>query len=368
MSYKRKTSQVNKNGVQDSGNLKSACSSKFHIRIITRNAVIRLTILAVVLTVLCLWGCYSMTEMPERSYKGQLPAPTDAQILLSHELARDVKKLADEIGERNFLNHKKLNAARDFIEASLLEAGYKTRRQEYKAKDEIFCNIEAEKTGTKYPEQIIIVGAHYDSAYGTPGANDNASGVAATLALARYFADRESIRTLRFVFFVNEEPPFYHTNQMGSVVYAKSCRTKNDNIIAMLCLETVGYYLDKPNSQHYPFPFSLVYPSTGNFVGFLSNFGPSRQLLYTVITSFRKNSMFPSEGGAIPEVITGVNWSDHWSFWQHGYPAIMITDTAPFRYPYYHELEDTFDKIDYDRLARVTTGLRHVIIDLDQRK
>ncbi|MHC4122565.1 MAG: M28 family peptidase [Planctomycetota bacterium] len=366
MSYKRKTSQVNKNGVQDSGNLKSACSSKFHIRIITRNAVIRLAILAVVLTALCLWGCCSMTKMPGRSYTGQLPALAEAQILLSHELASDVKKLAGEIGERNFLNYKKLNDARDFIETSLVESGYKTCQQEYNAKDKTFYNIEAEKIGTKYPKQIIIVGAHYDSVYGSPGANDNGSGVAATLALARYFADIESVRTLRFLFFVNEEPPFYHTDQMGSVVYAKSCRTKSDNIIAMLCLETIGYYSDKTNSQHYPFPFSLIYPSTGNFVGFLSNFGSSRQLLYTAITSFRKNSMFPSEGGVIPEVITGINWSDHWSFWQHGYPAIMITDTAPFRYPYYHEPEDTFDKIDFDRLARVVTGLRHVIVDLDR--
>ncbi len=344
----------------------SNSSSKFRIKIITCNAIIRLAVLFSVLTVLCIWGCHSMTEMPGKSHVGQLPALTEAQILLRGELARDVKKLADEIGQRNFLHYKELTAARNFIETSLTKAGYKTHRQEYEAEGQTFCNIEAEKTGTKYPEQIIIVGAHYDSAYGTAGANDNASGVAATLALARYFADKESARTLRFVLFVNEEPPFYHTDQMGSAVYAKSCRTKSDNIIAMLSLETIGYYTDKPNSQSYPFPFSLVYPSTGNFISFLSNFGPSRQLLYSTITSFRKNCMFPSEGGAIPEVITGVNWSDHWSFWQQGYPAIMITDTAPFRYPYYHSPGDTFDKIDYDRLARLVTGLGHVIIDLDQ--
>ena len=339
---------------------------QIHIKIITCNAVVRLTIFALVLTSLCLWGCCNMTVMPERSYKGQLPSPTDAQILLSRKLARDVKKLADEIGERNFLHYKQLNAAKDFIEMSLVQAGYKARLQEYKVKNQTYYNIEAEKTGTKYPEQIIIVGAHYDSAYGTPGANDNASGVAATLALARYFADRQSSRTLRFVFFVNEEPPFYHTDQMGSLVYAKSCRAKNDNIIAMLSLETIGYYSDKPNSQRYPFPFNLVYPSTGNFIGFLSNYGPSRELLYDAIGSFRKNCMFPSQGGAIPEAIPGINWSDHWSFWQQGYPAIMITDTALFRYPHYHGTEDTFDKIDYDRLARVVTGLAHVIVDLDQ--
>jgi hypothetical protein len=358
--------QVNKNGVQDSRNLKSAYTSKFHIKIITRNAVIRLVGLTVVLTVLCMLGCCNMTKMPEKSYTGQLPELTDAQIFLRHELARDVKKLADEIGERNFMSYKNLNLAGNFIETSLIHAGYKTRRQEYEAKGQTFYNIEAEKTGTKYPEQIIVVGAHYDSAYGTAGANDNASGVAANLALARHFADKENLRTLRFVFFVNEEPPFYHTDQMGSVIYAKSCRTNNDNIVAMLCLETIGYYSDTPNSQRYPFPFSLFYPSTGNFVGFLSNYGSSRELLYSAITSFRKNCRFPSEGGAIPEIITGINWSDHWSFWQQGYHAIMITDTAPFRYPYYHEPEDTFDKIDYDRMARVVTGLRYVITDLDR--
>ena len=361
MRYWRKKTQVNKNG-----DIKPSPTSKFRIRLITRNAVIRLAILAVVLTALCLWGYYNMLVMPGKSYTGQLPALTDAQILLSSELALDVKKLADEIGERNLIYYKELNDARDFIERSLTEAGYESHRQDYKAKGKTFYNIEAEKKGTKYPGEIIIVGAHYDSSYGTSGANDNASGVAATLALARYFADKENMRTFRFVFFANEEPPFYHSDEMGSMVYAKSCRAKDDNIIAMFSLETIGYYSDKPNSQRYPPPFSLLYPSTGNFVGFLSNFGPSRELLYRAITSFRENCKFPSEGGAIPEVIVGINWSDHWSFWQYDYPAIMITDTAPFRYTYYHEAEDTFDKIDYDKLARVVTGLGYVIVDLDQ--
>ena len=199
--------------------------------------------------------------------------------------------------------------------------------------------------------------------YGSPGANDNASAVAAVLAIARYFADKETARTLRFVLFVNEEPPFFQTDHMGSLVYAKRCREKGDEIIAMLSLETIGFYSSQPKSQKYPFPFNLVYPSTGNFIGFVSNFS-SRKLLHTVISSFRKNCKFPSQGGAIPEIIPGINWSDHWSFWQQDYPAIMVTDTAVFRYPYYHSPEDTPDKIDYDRLTRVVSGLQFVIAEI----
>ena len=223
--------------------------NKFRIKIITRGAIIRLISLALFLMVVCLWGYFFMIRMPGKSYKGQLPALTDKQILIRNELLRDVNQLAGEIGERNIWSYKQYTIAGDFIEASLVQAGYKVRRQGYEAQGKTCYNIEAEKAGTKYPGQIIVIGAHYDSAYGTAGANDNASGVAATLALARYFAGCTNVRTLRFVLFANEEPPFYHTDQMGSMVYAKSCRDKGDNIIAMLSLETIGCYSDKPKSQ-----------------------------------------------------------------------------------------------------------------------
>jgi Zn-dependent M28 family amino/carboxypeptidase len=181
--------------------------------------------------------------------------------------------------------------------------------------------------------------------------------------MARYFAEKQPDCTLRFVFFANEEPPFYQTGEMGSLVYAKNCKKKNEKIVAMLSLETIGYYSDKPHSQKYPFPFNLIYPSTGNFLGFVSNVSNSA-LLRQVVGSFRRNCQFPSEAGAVPGFITGIAWSDHWSFWQQGYPAIMITDTAPFRYPYYHQPSDTSDKIDYENFARVVTGLAAVLTDL----
>ena len=342
---------------------KSGCERKFALRIIIRRTALRLAVLAAILAIFCLWAYFTMLKMPGKTYTGRLPPLTSAQLSLRGELLRDVETLAGRIGQRNIWHYRNLTAAADFLETSLADAGYKVHRQNYLVEGKTCCNIEVEITGTKHPQQIVIIGAHYDSVLGSPGANDNASAVAAALALARRFAGKKIDKTLRFVFFVNEEPPFFQAGQMGSMFYAKNCREKNENIIAMLSLETIGYYTDKPKSQKYPPPFSLFYPSTGNFIGFVSNLY-NRKLLHKTIASFRKNCKFPSVGGAIPEIIPGINWSDHQSFWRQGYPAIMVTDTAPFRYPYYHSLEDTPEKLSYDHLARVVSGLDLVITEL----
>ena len=216
------------------------------------------------------------------------------------------------------------------------------------------------------PPPILLIGAHYDSVFGSPGANDNGSGVAAMLALARRFAGKPAQHTLRFVAFVNEEPPYFLTGQMGSFVYAGRCKARGDRISAMISLETIGYFSDAPHSQTYPAPgLGVFYPSVGNFIGFVSNV-PSRNLLRRAIALFRKHAKIPSEGAALPAFIPGVSWSDQWSFWQHGYPGIMITDTAPFRYPHYHSATDTPDKLDYDRFALVVSGMEKVIEELDK--
>jgi Zn-dependent M28 family amino/carboxypeptidase len=198
---------------------------------------------------------------------------------------------------------------------------------------------------------------------GSPGANDNGSGVAALLTLARLWANSEPVRTLRFVAFVNEEPPFFQKDEMGSAVYARHCRAQGDQIEAMLSLETIGYYSSAKGSQKYPFPVGLFYPSEGDFIGFVSN-AQNARLVRQCIAAFRQHTAFPSQGGALPGFLPGVGWSDHWAFWQQGFPALMITDTAPFRYPFYHEASDTPDKLDYERIARVLTGLNHVLEDL----
>ncbi len=333
------------------------------IRIITKKAVKRVAVLLLIVAVLCSWGYLTMIRMPGESYDGPLTPPSSDELVISDQLRQDVKELAGRIGERNVYQYSGLVASVEFLKESLVKAGYEVKIQEFTAEGETCSNISVEVTGEKSKDEIVIVGAHYDSVFGTTGANDNASGVAATLALARLFAGSKPQRTLRFVFFPNEEAPFFETEQMGSLVYAKSCRQKEEKVVAMLSLETIGYYTDQENTQNYPFPFSAFYPSTGNFIGFVSDLS-SRKLLHQAIASFRKNCKFPSQGAAIPRSVPGAGWSDHWAFWQHGYPAIMVTDTAPFRYPHYHTEEDTPGKIDYDRMTRVLTGLVAVVTDL----
>lgn len=283
---------------------------------------------------------------------------------LSEELKEHVVFLSHKIGERNLGRYQRLCRAADYVEKQLSQYGYATDRQTFQVKGLNCHNIIAEKQGLKDADQIVIVGAHYDSARGTPGANDNGSGTAAMLALARALHDDSFGRTVRFVGFTNEEPPYFqNAGEMGSWVYARRCRKQQEKIVGVISLETMGYFSDEPNSQKYPAPLNLLYPSTGNFIGFVSNL-KSRPLLTQAVKTFRQHAKISSESAALPESMPGVGWSDHWSFWQEDYPGIMITDTAPFRYPHYHRATDTSDKIDYQRLAQVVEGLKPVIREL----
>ena len=301
--------------------------------------------------------------MPGKNISNAAPLSSD-EVALRGELHADVQTLAGEIGERNMWHYSQLNAAADFIENSFSRAGLRPRRDSYELHGQACHNIEAEIHGA-HP-QILLIGAHYDSVFGSPGANDNGTGVAAMLALARRFAGKKTEHTLRFVAFVNEEPPYFLSNEMGSFVYAGRCKTRGDKISAMISLETIGYFSDAPHSQTYPAPgLGVLYPKVGNFIGFVSNVG-SRALLRRAVALFRKHAKIPSEGAALPAFIPGVSWSDQWAFWQHGYPGIMITDTAPFRYPYYHSASDTPDKLDYDRFTLVVSGMEKVINELDK--
>ena len=284
------------------------------------------------------------------------------ELILREELRADVQTLAGDIGERNMLRYAQLNQAADFIENSFSKTGLKPRRDSYELNGQACHNIEVEIRGSS--QQIVVIGAHYDSVPGCPAANDNGSGVAAMLALARRFSGKSLGQTLRFVAFVNEEPPYFLSSQMGSYVYAQRCKQRGDQIVGMISLETIGYFSDAPNSQSYPAPgFGAFYPKTGNYIGFVSNTG-SRQFLRRTMSIFRAQKKIPSQGAALPGFIPGVSWSDHWSFWQFGYPALMITDTAPFRYPHYHLPTDTPDKLDYDRFALVVSAMEAVIADL----
>ena len=301
-----------------------------------------------------------MTNMPSNSYSGPFQTLSENEQLLCDRLKKHVLMLAEKIGERNIWHYSQLESSANYIEKVLRDLGYKVTRQEFKVEGRAVRNIEVELVGTSRPKEVVIIGAHYDSVLGSPGANDNASGVAAVLEIARLIAREKLSRTIRIVAFVNEEPPFFQTEDMGSRVYASRLRKHKEQIVAMLAIETIGYYSDVEGSQHYPFPFSFFYPNTANFIAFVSNIS-SRHLVRRVIETFRKHTAFPSEGLAAPSFLTGIDWSDHWSFWKEGYPAIMVTDTALFRYKHYHTQEDTSDKIDYPSTARVVTGIAQVL-------
>jgi hypothetical protein len=323
----------------------------------------RFAVPALVLASFGFFGWSLMLRMPLESYRGPWVPLSPEETALRDALARDVRVIADEIGDRNWFVYPRLVQTAAWIESSLGQAGYKVRRLGYEVRGRTCHNLEVEIPGRTRSEEIVVIGAHYDSVSGCPAANDNGSGVAALLALARAFSGAQPERTIRFVAFANEEPPFYRTSKMGSFVYARECRRRGDQVVAMLSLETIGYYRDEKGSQMYPPPFSLFYPAEGNFIAFVGNVS-SGALVRQCIAAFRREVKFPSEGAALPGFITGVGWSDHWSFWKAGYPAVMVTDTALFRYPYYHSPEDTLEKLHYDRMARVVAGLEHVARDL----
>jgi Zn-dependent M28 family amino/carboxypeptidase len=260
-------------------------------------------------------------------------------------------------------NHPRLQQAAEYIRTRFRDLGLAVSEEQYLVDGKSVINLVSEIRGSVRPDEIIVIGAHYDSPPGSPGANDNASGVAAVLELARILQETRPARTVRFVAFVNEEPPWFQTERMGSLVHARQARKRGENIVAMLALETIGYYSDQPGNQKYPPPFNLFFPDTGNFIGFVGDLG-SRSLLRRSIRTFRATTRFPSEGLAAPGWIQGIGWSDHWSFWQAGYQGIMVTDTAPFRYPHYHEPEDTPDKLDYNRMARVVGGIGRISTEL----
>ena len=295
------------------------------------------------------------------------PAALDSEDLVSmgERLKGHVRHLASEIGERHFMRPEALEEAAAYIEHSLGEAGFEVAGQRFTAGGVEVRNIEVEIAGAERPGEIVVIGAHYDTVSGTPGANDNGSGVAALIELARFFKEASMktppARTLRFVAFANEEPPFFQDPSMGSVVYAARCAERDESVVAMLALETMGWYSDEPESQKYPSPLlRAVYPGEGNFIGFIGN-TESAGLVSRCVELFRGATDFPCEGAPMPDAVEMAGWSDHWAFWQIGAPAIMVTDTAPLRYPHYHEPTDTPDKVDFARLALVVEGLRAVV-------
>ena len=324
-------------------------------------------ILCVLLIAPVITGFYMM-NMPGKSATEPLTELSDSEAQLAEQLERDVRHLAEDIGERNMFTGETMQQTTEWLEKRFGEAGFETRRHTYHP--EIVAvqgdhaaadNIIAELPGEENPDEIIVIGAHYDSVPDSPGANDNASAVATLLALAEWFADRPQPRTIRFVSFANEEPPFFYTSDMGSYAYARKCKERGDNITAMIALDGLGYFSNEEESQHYPAPgISLFYPDKANFIGFVTRMRDAG-LLRKTLRGFRERATIPSEGAALPGFIPGVYWSDHWSFWQHDFPALLVTDTLLYRDRQYHTPGDTPDRLDFNRMARVAEGLKYAV-------
>jgi Zn-dependent M28 family amino/carboxypeptidase len=271
-------------------------------------------------------------------------------------LRAHVATLAGQIGERHVFRPPALAAAADYIAETWRAQGYRPERELVAAGGTTSANIVANLPGRTRSDTILLIGAHYDTVRGSPGADDNASGVAGLLELSRAFAALEPALTVRFVAFTNEEPPFFLSGQQGSAVHAKAARARGERIALMVSLEMLGFYDDRPSSQHYPPLFRWFYPDRGNFLGFVGDLR-SRQIMRRAASAFRAASDLQLETCATFRWIPGVGWSDHGPFWRQGYRAFMVTDTAFHRNPWYHTGRDTPETLDYPRFAAAVKGL-----------
>jgi len=283
---------------------------------------------------------------------------------LEASLQEKVIKISQVIGERNLYWYQNLMAAADYIASEFKDYGYNPSFQTYLLEGKVVRNIIAEKRGKRYPNQIFVVGAHYDTALGTPGADDNGSGVSVLLALANLFSGLETDKSIRFVAFASEEPPYFGTELMGSRVYAKECKRKGESIFGMVSLECIGFYTRELKKRSLPSRImGLFYPAAGYYLAIVG--APRyRGLTERITREFRNHSQVKVWGISIPRIIPGIDFSDHASFWKEGYPAVMVTDTAFYRNPHYHQPTDTYEKLNYPILAEVTKGLYYAIFSM----
>jgi Zn-dependent M28 family amino/carboxypeptidase len=289
-------------------------------------------------------------------------------------LRNHLEVLTRTIGERSVAaiwNHRK---SAEYIYSFHRQIGLEPRRETYTFRREEVANIVADLRCGGTEPRTFLLGAHYDSVKGTVGADDNASGVAVQLEVARVLAELQKTvplhLTLRLVSFALEEPPAYGTRFMGSRVYARKAREEGERLDGMICLEMVGYSNSEPGSQAYPFPLMFRnYPRTGDYIGIVGNYR-SRKFTRELFDAFKKNEGLPVIKLTIPwsgYLLPTVRLSDHASFWDKGYKAVMITDTAFYRNPHYHRRSDTMDKLDYGFMAKLVESLVMFFVEQGSR-
>ncbi len=258
-----------------------------------------------------------------------------------------------------------LDFASRYVQAQLRRFSSRIVLQEYQVPEGGVRNIIASfgpESGSR-----IVVGAHYDVAGFQPGADDNASGVAGLIELARMLStDSAAIRSrIDLVAYTLEEPPYFRTERMGSFVHAKSLKDHNVDVLFMLSLEMIGYFTDEEDSQSYPsIILGWFYPSVGNFVAVIANFA-SHYICGDFVGAMRKGCSIRVERLTAPSCITGVDFSDHLNYWDEGFKALMITDTSFLRNQHYHDSSDTPETLDFIRMAQVVNGVYHALISLN---
>jgi Zn-dependent M28 family amino/carboxypeptidase len=281
--------------------------------------------------------------------------------LIRANLTKHLRHLSVTLGDRSIYRPESLKAAENYVFQNFATLGYAPRRQTFSYLQEEVSNIIA---GDENPDGYYILGAHFDTVAGTPGADDNASGVAVLLEVARLARNLTPPRPWAFIGFTCEEPPAFGTPGMGSRVYARQARKQKAQIRGMLCLEMVGYYSQTPGSQSLPLPLRLMgYPTTGNFIGLVGD-GPSKPLLTRLEGAIKGGCQLPAVALAVPfggHILPDVRLSDHASFWDEGYPAIMLTDTAFMRNRNYHGPGDVMERLDLSAMTELTLGLANFV-------
>jgi hypothetical protein len=292
-----------------------------------------------------------------------LPLATPEEQEVAGRLRATVVHLAAEVGERNLDKSWNLATATDDLARTLEKMGYEVQRQGFVVGDAPVQNLEVRVPGGEQGGQAVVVGAHYDTRAGTPGADGDASGVAAIIELARAFRDKRLKRTVRLALFANGEEPHFQTEQMGSRVYAKDLVVRGIPVTGMVSIDGIGAYSTAPGSQHFPKELASHYPATASFVAVVGT-EASRALVDQVTASMKQHATLPVVGDVVAQEIPFGSASDHWAFASLGTPALMITDTAAFRYAHYRQKTDLPAELDFDRMARVVVGLRKAIEDL----
>jgi len=287
-------------------------------------------------------------------------APRTAAAASAPHLQRDVQVLATQFADRNFQNLTRLDGAAAYIESRLAGLGYTVESQRFVAQGRPYRNLIV-RLGPETAD-VLVIGAHYDVAGEQPGADDNASGVAGLIELARLLKDRPLRQRVELVAYTNEEPPFFRTPHMGSAIHARSLKRSGQRASLMLSLECIGYFSDEPGSQSHPLRLlEAIYPTTGNFIA-LVGFYEDGEMSRRVKAAMKSATDLPVHSINAPGFVVGVDFSDHLNYASEGFVGMMVTDTAFLRNKAYHTLQDTPDRLDYARMAKVVDAVRAAAI------